>query len=185
MTIKKRFVIIGISFIVLAATILAVYLFLFLLKHYINNKQGETLNKGNLSSIYETNTLFIPKIGVKIEIVEGSDESTLDKGAWRMPQTSTPDKGGNTVLSAHRWKYLPPSEETFYLLDKLGQGDEFQVIWEKKQYNYKVVSVSIVLPTDLSVLDPTENPSVTLLTCHPLFSTQKRLIVRGELVSKE
>jgi sortase A len=130
----------------------------------------------------KTNLLIIPKIGVKIAIVEGTTESVLNKGAWRLPETSTPDKGSNTVITGHRWKYRPPSEKTFYLLDKLEKGDTFKITWEEKDYNYKIIGVSIVMPTDVWVLNPTEKSIVTLITCTPLFSTSKRLVVKGELV---
>lgn len=128
------------------------------------------------------NILVIPKIGVKIPIVEGEDESVLENGAWRMPQTSAPDKGSNTVIAGHRWKYKPPSEKTFYLLDELEMGDAFQIYWQGYEYDYQVASISIVLPTELDVLNPTEKPIVTLLTCHPLFSTEQRLIIVGERI---
>ncbi|HYF04875.1 MAG TPA: hypothetical protein VEA59_01755, partial [Patescibacteria group bacterium] len=49
---------------------------------------------------YEVNTkanlLSIPSIGIDSEVFEGRTESTLLKGIWRIPTTSTPDKGGNT-----------------------------------------------------------------------------------------
>lgn len=134
-----------------------------------------------LSEIKE-NLLIIPKIGVRIPIVEGKDESMLDKGAWRIPQTSTPDKNSNTVLTAHRWKYRPPSEETFYLLDKLEIGDSFQVYWQGFEYDYQVASISIVLPTELDVLNPTSISTITLITCTPLFSTAQRLVVGGKRI---
>lgn len=130
----------------------------------------------------EINQLIISKIGVQIPIVEGEDETALERGAWRLPQTSTPDKEGNTVLTAHRYKYRPPHKETFYLLDKLAEGDTFQVFWQGKKYNYKIVSSIIVNPDAMEVLNPTENPTITLITCTPLFSTKQRLIVSGELI---
>src|SRR3989344_1222211 len=51
------------------------------------------------SEIPEGRVLVIPKIGVRIPIIEGTDEEALSRGAWRMPTTSTPDKGSNTVIS--------------------------------------------------------------------------------------
>jgi len=141
-------------------------------------------NIASLSEI-EGNILIIPKIGVRIPIVEGTTESTLNKGAWRLPETSTPDKGSNTVIAGHRWKYRPPSEKTFYLLDKLEAGDMFKIIWQGKEYDYKVIGIAVVLPTDVWVLNPTQKPIVTLITCTPLFSTEKRLVVKGELISSE
>jgi len=130
----------------------------------------------------QTNLLVIPKIGVKIPIIEGTTESVLNRGAWRLPETSTPDQGSNTVITGHRWLYRPPSEKTFYLLDKLEIGDSFIIYWLGERYDYKVSSTEIVLPTQVIVINPTKDPIVTLITCTPLFSTEKRLIVRGGLV---
>ena len=127
------------------------------------------------------NKIMIPKIGVEMPIVEGTNEKiALNQGAWRMPQTSTPDQDGNTVITGHRFKYIPPSKETFYLLDKLAVGDEFVVNWEGLEYNYKVTETKVVEPTALEVLDNTATPRVTIITCTPLFTTKQRLIVIGE-----
>jgi len=126
--------------------------------------------------------LIIPKIGVEIPIVPGEDESALDRGAWLMPESSTPDKIGNTILAGHRFKYKPPYKETFYLLDKLSQGDLVRVIWQGKEYRYRVVSSQIVDPETVEVLEQTETPTITLITCHPLFSDKQRLIVKAELI---
>ena len=61
--------------------------------------------------------LLIPKIGVNAPIVESSNANYgLSKGSWLVPNTSTPDKGGNTVITGHRFKYLPPNNLTFFLL---------------------------------------------------------------------
>lgn len=145
-------------------------------------RQSASNSFSPIVSEIKENLLIIPEIGVRIPIIEGEGESTLEKGAWRMPQTSTPDKGSNTVIAGHRWKYKPPSEETFYLLDELEIGDAFQVHWEGYEYDYSIASVSIVLPTELDVLNSTTEPIVTLLTCHPLYSMEQRLIVRGERI---
>jgi len=128
------------------------------------------------------NLLVIPKIGVRIPIVEGSDESALEYGAWRLPESSTPDQRSNTAIAAHRFKYVPPHEQTFYLLDKLVEGDTFQVLWGKKEYRYRVISSSVVAENAIEVIEPTSTPTVTLITCSPLFSDEKRLVVQGELM---
>lgn len=126
--------------------------------------------------------LVIPKIGVNITIVEGLDEGALERGAWRLPETSTPEERSNTVLTAHRFKYRPPSSKTFYLLDKLEIGDTFSVYWDGKEYKYRVSDIDIVPPTAIEVLNPSDTPIVTLITCHPLFSQKERLVVKGELM---
>jgi len=129
------------------------------------------------------NRLLIPKIGVDIAVVEGVNEkSALSRGAWLIPNTSTPDKGSNTVLSAHRFRYVPPHSETFYLLDKLTVGDTLQVFWEGREYRYRVFASKVVSAEATDVLNGTPNSSLTLVTCSPLFSTKERLIVSGELM---
>lgn len=129
------------------------------------------------------NRLIITKIGVNAPIVESrSAEYGLSKGAWHMPDSSTPDKGGNTVITGHRFKYLPPSNLTLYLLDKLTKGDLITVIWRGQDYIYRVREIKIVPNTDFSILQPSEKPILTIFTCHPIYSTEKRLVVISDLV---
>lgn len=129
------------------------------------------------------NRLIITKIGVNAPIVESKNEQYgLSKGAWHIPESSTPDRGSNTVLTGHRFKYLPPNNLTFYLLDKLEIGDVLSVIWQDKEYYYRVRETKVVPDTELSVLDPSDEPIITLFTCTPVYSTEKRLVVIGELI---
>lgn len=126
--------------------------------------------------------LFIDSLGVNMPIVEGKNDKILLKGAWRSPYSSTPDKGGNTVLFGHRWLHKPPHPETFYDLDKLKVGDTFTVDWQSKRYTYKVTEALVVNPKDVWVLKQTAKPTLTLITCTPLYSTKQRLVIRAELV---
>jgi LPXTG-site transpeptidase (sortase) family protein len=129
------------------------------------------------------NRLIITKIGVNAPIVEDKNEQAgLNRGAWRVPESSTPDKGGNTVITGHRFKYLPPNNLTFYLLNKLEAGDIISVIWQDKDYYYRIKETKIVPATELSVLNPTTDAIITLFTCDPIYSTKNRLVVVGELI---
>lgn len=129
------------------------------------------------------NRIVIPKIGVNMPITGGvNEEYAWSRGAWVDNRTSTPDKGSNTTFSAHRFQYKPPSSKTFYLLDKLEEGDEVGVYWEDKLYTYRVTGQSIVTPYAAEVLEPTDKPTITLITCTPLFSVKNRLVVTAELV---
>lgn len=135
-------------------------------------------------AVPEGNRIIIPKIDVDMPILEGTNEKTsLDKGAWKMPSTSSPDQGGNTAITAHRYKNKPPSKETFYLLDKLEIGDTFTINWNGLAYKYQVKEVKVVKPTAVDVLNNTEQPVVTLITCTPLFTTKLRLVVVAQEVS--
>lgn len=127
--------------------------------------------------------LIISKIGVDMPIVMGNDsEEGLRLGAWLIPGTSTPDKRSNTVLAGHRFQYLPPSSKTLYLLDKVSVGDTIIVHWRGREYTYLMTSSKVVPPSQVDVLNGTDKPTITLITCTPVFSDKERLIVIGELV---
>lgn len=151
----------------------------------IEYKEGGDISAQGPAEIIEGNRIAIPKIGVLMPITGGENQDyAWALGAWIDPSTSTPDKGSNTALSAHRFRYQPPHSKTFYLLDKLEDGDEVVVYWEGEKYTYEVNNSKIVKPTAVEVLDPTQSPTLTLITCTPLFSTKNRLVVTAELVNK-
>lgn len=132
----------------------------------------------------KTNRLVIPSIGVDMPILEGPTEKTLDRGgAWHIPNTSDPVKGGNFVISGHRWKYLPPSSMTLYLLDKVQDGDPIIVYWQGVEYDYIVTGHKIVNPNQTDILNDTAQPRLTVFTCTPLFSTARRLVLFADLIS--
>lgn len=120
--------------------------------------------------------LVIPKIGVDVEIVAGQDERALEKGIWHIPNTSSPDRGGNTVLSGHRFRYLA-GPKTLYLLDQMQIGDIIIVYWKGVEYDYRVTERRVVLPDAVEILDPTPESRLTIFTCTPVFSTKQRLVL--------
>jgi sortase A len=117
------------------------------------------------------------------QILEGPISQTyniLDKGVWRWPKGSTPDKGGNTVLIGHRFTYTNP-RGVFYFLNKVNLGDTLGIFWNNHLYTYKVSSVDVVPPTDTTIEDPTTQAQVTIFTCTPLFLPKDRLVVVAQL----
>jgi len=153
-----------------------------------NKEKNENNNDNNAENkiVIPTsgNRLIITKIGVNAPIIESENENYgLSRGSWHLPDSSTPDKGGNTVITGHRFKYLPPNNVTFYLLDKLEEGDIISVVWDDKEYYYRVKETKIVGKTETSVLNKSEEPILTLFTCHPIYSEENRLVVVAELVN--
>lgn len=127
----------------------------------------------------QANQVIIPTMALDEQVYEGpisQQYATLDKGIWRWPNGSTPDKGGNTVLIGHRFTYTTP-RGVLYFLDKVKLGDEIGLIWGNKTYHYTVSTIKTVPPTDTSIENPSDDARVTIFTCTPLWLPKDRLVV--------
>ena len=130
------------------------------------------------------NRLVIAKIGVNAPIIKSLNaDYALSRGIWLSAANSSPGENGNAVMSGHRFKYLPPNNLTLYLLDKLKKGDIISAYWNKKVFHYQVTESKIVEPTNLSILEQTKKPIITLYTCEPVFSQKNSLVVIAELMA--
>jgi LPXTG-site transpeptidase (sortase) family protein len=136
------------------------------------------------TSAPKPNQVIIPSMLLDQPIYDGPESqqyTILDQGKiWRFSWGSTPDKGGNTVLIGHRFTYTNP-RGVFYYMNKVQLGDDIGVIWNNKQYSYKVVSITEVPPTDISVEAPSKQAELTLFTCTPLLLPKDRLVVVADL----
>ncbi|MBV8950988.1 MAG: class E sortase [Actinobacteria bacterium] len=121
----------------------------------------------------------IPKIGVDSAVVEGVGRPDLRKGPGHYPLTPMPGQIGNAAIAGHRTTYGAP----FYRLNELGPGDDIAIRTTAGTYHYQVTKQLVVLPTDVSVLDPTPDATLTLTTCEPRYSAQKRLVIHAALVA--
>lgn len=139
----------------------------------ITNANG--LKKDTVNQVPQDNRLMIQKIGLNVPINEGQNISALNTGSWRRPNTSSPNKDGNTVIVGHRFTYR--GNDMFYHLDKVKQGDNIRIWWEGKKYDYTVRAISEVGPEKTEVEAPTEIKQLTLYTCTPLWSAKNRLVV--------
>ncbi len=131
----------------------------------------------------QPNSLIIPAMLLNQPTLEGPESNwfnLLKAGIWRWPDSSTPDKGGNTVFLAHRFSYTGP-HGAFYYLNKLKIGDEIGVVWSNKTYTYRVVSSTEVNPSDTAIENNTADSEITLFTCTPLWHPVNRLVVVAKL----
>ena len=126
--------------------------------------------------------ITIPKISVELPIYHGTDEGVLQVAAGHLEGSSLPVGGAGThaVISAHRGL---PSAKLFTDLDELEVGDRFTITVLDRVLTYEVDQISIVLPTEIDQLLPTEGMDyVTLMTCTPYGVNTHRLLVRGKRV---
>ena len=155
--------------------------------------QGE-LNRANQERRYELLPgaimgLTIEAIGIyDAPVFDSKSQWALAKGVAHHPQTSlpwSPTPQRNVYLAGHRMGYRGTwSRMIFYNLDKLKWGDKVLLKDRTgRSYRYRVSEVFVVDPTDSWVMGQVRRRDmVTLQTCTPYPTFQKRLIVRADRV---
>ncbi len=137
-------------------------------------------NSGEVTTNFEEQKtiLEIPSADIRIPIVEGETEDAMYRGAWHFPKSPPLNSGGNTVIFAHRFYKVPPEKDTFYSLDKVGVGDSVTITNKKGDiYKYRVIETKVVAKNDRSILEDSNSEILTLVTCTPLWTSDKRLVV--------
>ncbi len=119
----------------------------------------------------------IPRLGVSVVVRSGSDARTLQLAVGHIPGTALPGDPGNVGLAGHR--------DTFFRrLRDIRPDDEIVVTTAEGAFTYLVERTVVVEPEDVWVLDPTNTPTLTLVTCYPFTyfgSAPQRFIVRAAL----
>ncbi len=119
--------------------------------------------------------LRISRIGLEVPILEGTDDWTLNRAVGHIADTAAPGANGNSGIAGHR-------DGFFRGLKDVKEGDEIALETRHGRETYRVERTWIVDPTDVSVLDPTPAPAITLVTCYPFYfigSAPQRFIVRA------
>jgi sortase A len=120
----------------------------------------------------------LPRLSLSAVAREGVDAHTLDVAVGHVPGTALPGDAGNAAFAAHRDTFFRP-------LRRVHAGDVLRVATPRGSYRYVVTSTRVVDPDDVSVLNPTSEPTLTLVTCYPftyIGSAPYRFIVRAELL---
>lgn len=134
--------------------------------------------------------LHIPRLGKDWEwvVVEGIGERDLANGPGHFPETALPGEVGNFAVAGHRATHGEPFAE----LDRMVEGDRIVVETGSEWLVYRVTWNRILAPTAVEVLTPVPGHpgkvatghSLTLVTCHPRWSSSERLVVGAELVER-
>lgn len=154
----------------------------------------------------DDNRIYIPSIGKNIPLTEVADEKVIESqdsklvedaiqealkdGVVRYPGTARPGQLGNVFLTGHSSYYLwAPGDykDVFALLHQVKIDDELIVYYStapgaQRKYTYKVAEIREVKPDEVDVLAPTNDFRLTLMTCTPIGTNLRRLIVTAYLV---
>ncbi len=121
--------------------------------------------------------IVIPSLKVDAIVVEGDDWEALKKGAGHHIGSANPGQRGNLIISGHDDVF----GEIFRYIGDLNLGDEVDVYSREAEFNYFVKNKRIVEPTDVSVMQQTTEPSLTLITCYPYLVDTQRTVVTAQL----
>jgi sortase A len=121
----------------------------------------------------------IPRIGNTYNIVQGTDERSLEEGPGHYPQTALPGMGQTVAIAGHRTTSLAP----FRYLNELKPGDRIFVTMPYGKFTYSVQYQRIVKPTQVSVIDDKGYDRLVLSACNPLYSAAQRIIIFARLTA--
>ncbi len=132
--------------------------------------------------------ISVPKLGIKFTLVQGTDDTTLEKGPGHYVETPLPGAHGHWTIgiAGHRTTYLAP----FRHIDALKPGDRITVRMPYARFRYTVYTTKIVpaatktaLAADSNVTGHSRFNQIALTACNPPFSATQRIIVYARLQS--
>ena len=140
-------------------------------RHYrLGSRRGEAIGR-----------IKVPRMGVSMILVNGTDHDTLKKGPGRDLRTFMPGENRLVYIAGHRTTYLAP----FSHIDRLRAGDRVTIEVPYGIFVYAVTHHRIVKATDLSVLRSPRHEQLELQACHPRFFATHRYIAYARLVRVE
>ena len=140
--------------------------------------------------------IIIPAIGLDSHVVDlhmtfdGGDQrwETADNAVGFHVGSATPGEIGSTVMSGHVNSPFRGEGDIFRRLDNLApmlrQGQLVDIVLEagNTRYLYRATDTTVLLPADVHVFRPTDEPSLSLVTCAPATTYSHRFIVNAILV---
>lgn len=127
---------------------------------------------------YPLGRLEIPRLGLSVVVAEGTTPRVLNRAVGHLRGTPLPGTYGNSALAGHRDRHFRP-------LEGVRPGDEIVYTSPTGSTRYRVEWTEVVRPEAVQVLDPTDYPVLTLITCHPfdyVGAAPNRFVVRARQV---
>jgi len=106
--------------------------------------------------------LDIPSLQLRVPVLEGTEDLTLDRAVGHIRGTAPLGQSGNTGIAGHR-------DGFFRALKDIHLGDVIDLHSQTGTSYYQVDQIQIVPPSDISVLESRAKPSLTLVTCYPFY----------------
>lgn len=118
--------------------------------------------------------------------LENDIQDALRDGVVHFPGTANPGDEGNVVITGHS-SYFPwdPGrfKDVFADLHYVHEGDTVIVYHNQKKYEYVIYEITKVNPDQIEVLTQEGENRLTLITCTPIGTNWRRLIVKARPVA--
>jgi sortase A len=121
--------------------------------------------------------ILIPRIGLNLIVVQGTDTASLEKGPGHYPTTALPGLGRTVAIAGHRTTYLAP----FRHIDALKPGDPITLQMPYARFTYVVQYHQIVSPSAWWITRNVGYDRLVLSACNPLYSAAQRIVVFARL----
>jgi sortase A len=121
----------------------------------------------------------IPRIGLSLLVVQGTDSASLEKGPGHYPSTALPGLGKTVAIAGHRTTYLAP----FRHIDTIHPGDTISLVMPYGRFVYTVQYHRIVSPSAWWITNNVGYDRLVLSACNPLYSAAQRIVVFARLTS--
>lgn len=137
------------------------------------------------------NSIVIGKLNIDVPLVfaAGTAQSqlnaALNQGVVVYPGSKLPEQSGEVYLTGHSSTYFwnkTQYGQVFTLLDRLQPGDIITIYWNQYKYDYQVTKQDVVAPDKATLNPQTNSKTITLMTCWPIGTAWKRLVVQGVLI---
>ncbi len=138
-------------------------------------EEGRAVKPWPWADTHPVARLQVPRLGIEQFVLEGASGRVLAFGPGHISGTALPGSGGNSVISGHR-------DTHFNWLKDLLPGDELVLETpDSRTTRYRMARTQIISGQDNSILQPTSEPRLQLLTCYPFDAiipgTKKRYLV--------
>jgi sortase A len=122
--------------------------------------------------------ILVPRLGLNMILVNGTDESSLARGPGRDPRSYMPGQNRLVYVAGHRTTFLAP----FSQIDTIRPGDSITLEMPYGTFLYRALRHIIVRANDLAVLRSPRHELLALQACNPRFFATQRYIVYARLV---
>jgi len=126
--------------------------------------------------------LRVPALGIEAPVLEGTSDAAMNRGVGHIEGSALPGESGNVGIAGHRDGFFRALKDV-----KVGELVELERNTSAgiARDEYKVERISVVEPSDVSVVAATNDATLTLVTCYPFYfvgSAPERFVVQAKLI---